>query len=106
MIKNYFLITVRNLMKNKLFILINLFGLSIAIACCIVSYFNYDFNASFDGNHLNAASVYRVGSVREFQNERTKYGYVPAGLGNAIKQNIPDVDAVVRYSPEGGNFRI
>lgn len=106
MIKNYFLITVRNLMKNKLFIFINLFGLSIAIACCIVSYFNFDFNASFDNHHLNAASVYRVGSIREFQNERTKYGYVPMGLGNAIKQNIPDVDAVVRYSPEGGNFRI
>jgi len=50
--------------------------------------------------------VYRVGSIREFQNERTKYGYVPIGLGNAVKQNIPDVDEVVRYSPEGANFRI
>jgi putative ABC transport system permease protein len=106
MIKNYFLITVRNLMKNKLFILINLFGLSIAIACCIVAYFNYNFNQSFDNNHVNAASVYRVGSVREFQNEKKKYGYVPMGLGNAVKQNIPEAEEVVRYSPAGANFRI
>ena len=28
------------------------------------------------------------------------------GLGNAVRQNIPDVDEVIRYSPDAGNFRI
>lgn len=106
MIKNYLLITLRNMMKNKLFIFINIFGMGIAISCCIIGYFNYDFNASFDHHHKNANTVYRVGSVREFQNELTEFGYVPIALGNVLKQNIPEIDEVIRYTPEGGNFRV
>jgi ABC-type antimicrobial peptide transport system permease subunit len=107
MLKNHLLITLRNLFKNKLYIFINVVGMGIAIACCIIAYFNYDHNASFDENQANAESIYRIGSVREFQNELTEYGYAPIGLGNAIRQNVKDVDEVVRYSPpEGSNFRI
>ena len=94
------------MMKNKVYIFINIFGMGTAIACCIIGYFNFDFNASFDENHKNAATIYRVGSVRKFQNEFTEYGFAPIALGNAIKQNVPDVNEVVRYAPEGGNFRI
>lgn len=106
MIKNYLLITLRSMSKSKLFLAINILGMAIAIACCIVGYFNYDFNVSFDSHHVNANTVYRVNSVREFQANQTTYGYVPIALGNAIRQNIADIDAVVRYSPGGGNFRI
>ncbi|MGC3947423.1 MAG: ABC transporter permease [Chryseolinea sp.] len=107
MIKNYLLITFRNLFKNKLYIFINVVGMAIAIACCIIAYFNFDHNASFDENHKSAKTIYRIGAVREFQNELTAYGYAPIGLGNAIRQNVRDVDEVVRYSPpEGCNFRI
>jgi hypothetical protein len=96
MIKNYLLITLRNLFKNKLYILINIFGMAIAIACCIIGYFNYEFNASFDEHHKNSASIYRIGSVREFQKELTPHGFAPVALGNTIKQNVKDVDEVVR----------
>lgn len=106
MLKNQLLITLRSMMKNKLYLFINIFGMAVAIACCIIGYFNYDFNASFDSQHKNAATIYRIGSVRIFQNESTEFGYVPVALGNAIKQNIPEVDEVVRYTPEGGNFRV
>lgn len=70
MIKNYILITFRSMMKNKLFIFINVIGLGISIASCIVAYFNYDFNRTFDSIHVNASTIYRVNSIREFQNER------------------------------------
>ena len=106
MIKNYLLITLRSMAKNKLFIIINVFGLAISVACCIVAYFNYDFNVSFDTNHINAATIYRINSVREFQNEQKSYGYVPVGLGNAIRQNVKDIKQQVRYSQAGVNFRI
>jgi putative ABC transport system permease protein len=99
MIKNYLLITLRHLAKNKLFITINVLGLAISIACCIVAFFNYDFNASFDSHHKNASTIYRINSIREFQNTETKFGFVPVGLGNAIIQNVSDVNAVVRVNP-------
>lgn len=106
MIKNYLLITIRSLLKNKLYIFINIIGMAIAIACCIVAYFNYDFNQSFDEYHVNKSTIYRVNSVREFQKDLTSYGIAPIALGNAIKHNISEVDEVVRYSPDQGNFRI
>lgn len=106
MLKNYFLITLRSMMKNKLYIFINIFGMAISIGCCIVAFFHYDFNNSFDNNHVNASSIYRVNTTREFQGESTTYGYVPMGLGNAISENIADVGKVVRYSPSGANFRV
>lgn len=106
MIKNFLLITLRSMMKNKLYLFINVIGMATSIACCIVGFFNYDFNAGFDQMHKNASIIYRISSVREFQNELTEFGHVPIALGNAIKKNVPEVDEVVRYSPDGGNFRI
>ena len=106
MIKNYFLITLRSLLKNKLFIFINIAGLSVAIACCIIGYFNFEFNQSFDKNHLNAASIYRVNSIREFHNELTSYGYAPIALRNAIRQNVSDVQQVAGLLLGGGSFRV
>ena len=106
MLKNYLLITFRSLLKNKVYIAINVIGLAVAIASCIVAYFNYDHNASFDNHHVNRETIYRVNSVREFQNQLTAYGYVPMPLGEMIRQNVGDVDAVTRYSPTGSNMRI
>jgi ABC-type antimicrobial peptide transport system permease subunit len=106
MFKNYLLITVRSLLKNKVFILINIFGMAIAIACCIVAYFNYDFNASFDSHHANAGKIYRISTYREYQNKLTKFGYVPMPLGDVVRQNVGDVGEVIRFSPSGMDIRI
>jgi putative ABC transport system permease protein len=97
---------IRNMMKNKLYLFINVFGMAISIACCIVAYYNWDFNQNFDGHHAQAESIYRVSSIREFQNDRTKFGIVPIPLGGMVKQNIPDVEEVVRYSTGYADVRI
>ena len=106
MIRNFLLITIRNLMKNKLFIIINVFGMGIAIACCIVAYFNWEFDARFDSHHVNRSSIYRVSSLREFEGQTTLYGHAPHPLGMTIKQNIPDVSKVVRYSGSYSDFKV
>lgn len=97
MIKNYLVVTLRSLAKNKLFIFINVFGMGIAIACCIVAYLNWNFSAGWDRSFQNAEHVYRVQFEREFQGSRERYGIVPIPLANYIRQNFPDVDKVVRY---------
>ena len=106
MFKNFLLITVRNLMKNKLFIFINVFGMAIAIACCIVAYFNWEFDARFDSHHKNRTSIYRISSIREFDGETTLYGHAPQPLGPTIKQNIQDVSKVVRLSWSYSDFKV
>lgn len=106
MIKNYLLITLRNLLKNKLFIFVNVFGIGVAIACCVVAYVNWDFAESWDQGQLNAAKIYRVQFWRDFQGNRERFGMAPMPLGNYIRQNISDVQKVVRYQSSYSDFRI
>jgi putative ABC transport system permease protein len=106
MIKNYLLITLRSLAKNKLFIFINVFGMGVAIACCIVAYLNWNFSASWDENFSDSKDVYRVQFVRDFQGKKEKYGMAPMPLGNYIKQNFKNVDEVVRFHTTYSDMRI
>jgi len=106
MIKNYLLITWRGMMKNKMFIFINVFGIAIAIACCIVAYLNWKYNEDWDKDHKNASIIYRVQFWHDFQGRLNRYGMTPNPVGNYIRQNFNDVDKVVRFIPAGSDFRI
>ena len=106
MFKNYLTITLRNLMKNKVFVLINVMGLGIALVCCIVAFLNWDYNAKFDACHTNAQNAYRVNFVRITNGYPINNGSSPTPLGNQIRTSIPQVDQVVHYYPIGGNFRV
>ncbi len=106
MIKNYFLITFRSLMKNKLFIFINVFGMGIAIACCIVAYLNWEFSSTWDFSQTNAEKIYRVQFWREFQGKRDRYGMAPLPLANYIKHNFKDVNKTVRFMTAYCDIRI
>lgn len=105
MIKNYFLITLRNMMKNNLFIIINVLGMGMAIACCIVGYFAYEHDAGFNSVHINGEKIYRVSAVRDFENNLTRFGIVPLPLRDVVKRNIKDVDKSARYLFSYSNFK-
>ena len=51
MLKSYLLVGLRNLLKNKSYVIINTFGLGIALACCITAYLIVAFNVEFDDFH-------------------------------------------------------
>jgi len=105
MIKNHLLITIRSMMKNKLFIFINVFGMGVAIACCIVGYFAYEYDSTFDGIHQNRERVYRVSSVREFENNTQRFGYAPFPLGEVVDKTFQDVEKSTRYLYSYSNFK-
>jgi len=106
MIKNYFLITFRSMTKNKAFIFINVFGMGIAVACAIVGYLAYEYDASFDSKHLKGESVYRISALRSFENSTTRVGYVPLPLGEIADKTLPDVAKSTRYAHSLSNFKI
>lgn len=106
MLKNYLAIAVRNLLKYKLFLFINVLGLGVAIACCIVAFLNIDFNENFDRQHFNARNIYRVQFWNDYEGTRNRYAVAPTPLGNIIKQNFADVTKVVRYTVSSADIRI
>jgi putative ABC transport system permease protein len=106
MLKNYLALALRNLLKYRLFLFINVLGLGVAIACCIVAFLNIDFNENFDRHHLNARNIYRVQFWNEYEGQRNRYAVVPTPLGNMVKQNFADVSKVVQYTVSSADIRI
>lgn len=93
-------------MKNKLFILINVVGMGVAIAQCMVGYFAWEYDNTFDAVHENRASVYRVSALRNFENKITRHGYVSLPLGEVVDKTFPDVDQSSRYVGSFSNFKL
>ncbi len=96
MLKNYILVAFRNLLKNKAFTIINILGLGIALAVCIVAYFNNMFNYDFDRTHTNFDKIYRVTSFRDMKGREQEYGLVPAVMGLNVKKDIPGIEKSAR----------
>jgi len=90
----------RNLLRNKSFSFINITGLTIGMASCIIIGL-YIFNElSFDRFHKNHAAIYRV---NKFINEKTgkaqQDGVTPGQLAPALPKEIPEVAAATRFRP-------
>ena len=100
MFKNYFKIALRLLWQNKLYVTINLLGLGFALACCMLSYVNYDYRASFDNNHLNTQDIYRINSVKNIGNASQPWGIVPVALGEYLSKDIEGRGRMARLFSE------
>ncbi|MFQ5675396.1 MAG: ABC transporter permease [bacterium] len=100
MFKNFMKIAFRNLVKNRLYAIINIVGLSVALACCIVAYVNYQFADGFDAFHENADKIYRINSIKMVNNRAQKWGITPMPLGPAIQKDFAGVERAVRITEE------
>ena len=106
MIKNYLVVTFRNLLKNKVFTIINIIGLGIALSVCIVAFFNNMFFYEFDRTHENFNKIYRVNSFRDMKGREQEYGIVPATLGLEIKKDIPAIERSARLMRSGSPVKV
>jgi len=105
MLKNYIKTAFRVLLKNKLYVVINIIGLSVAIACGIVAYLNFQFSQSFDSYHVNKDKIYRLNSYKIINNQREDWAITPLPLASALKENISGVEDYTRIRRGTGIFR-
>ena len=103
---NYLLVTFRNLLKNRVFTLINILGLGIALSVCIVAFFNHMFNYEFDRNNINFDKIYRVNSFRDMEGREQEYGIVPATMGLEVKKDIPGIEKAARLIHTGSPVKV
>lgn len=92
MIKNYFLVTLRNLRNNKLFSFINIAGLAIGLSACFLIWQYVRFESNYDTFHKNADRLFRV-PVKYTENSIIVSSLASnfAGVGNAMKSEFPEV---------------
>lgn len=101
MFQNFLKVTIRSLLKSKVFVFINIVGLGLALACCIIAFLNYDFAKTFDRQHANFDELYEV-SVKIDQNgAQVPFGFAPMPLGPSIKAEIPSIQRVSRFERAG-----
>ena len=105
MLKSFFTLTIRNLLKNKIFTIINIAGLGIALSICIVSFFNFMVNYEFNRTHKNFDTIYRINSFRDMQGREQEYGLVPASLELAIRKDIPGIEKSARIVRRTNNVK-
>jgi len=98
MLRNYFITTVRNLLKYKGFSFINIMGMTLGLAYCILIYLFISDELSFDRFHKNADSIYSV--INNDNHYKYVYKFVPIGLGPALKEYFPEIKYSVRITRE------
>jgi len=95
MLKNYFKTTLRSLLRNRLYSIINIVGLSVGITSCIVLTLYVQFELSYDKHIPNADRVYRMAIDLEANN--WAISYFPAG--RLLQDNFPEVESFTRFKP-------
>ncbi|KPK84222.1 MAG: hypothetical protein AMS27_10545 [Bacteroides sp. SM23_62_1] len=106
MLKNYLVVTFRNLSRNILYVLINIIGLGLALAVCIVAYLNNKYDADFDRWHENRKNIFKVEFILPIQERPQPYGITPMSLGPMVVNDISGVDKVVRVQMSGSPVKV
>src|SRR5471030_1602690 len=102
MIKNYIKTAFRSLTKNKGFTIINVLGLALGLATCLLIVFYVFDELSYDRYNVKADRIYRINNDIKFRGAANSYAVAPAPLADAMKSTLPEVEQVVRMRTRGG----
>lgn len=101
MIKNYLKIAFRNLYKNKLYSGLNIAGLAIGIACCILIMLYVQNELSYDRFHTKADRIYRVATHFEVKDRIMNFATTAHVQGSMFKADYPEVEDFVTFDDYG-----
>src|SRR5215211_6029972 len=102
MFKNYFKTAWRNISKNKVFSFINIAGLSVGMAACLLILQYVSFELSYDRFNKNAADIYRVYNDRYQNGKLIQHGTITySAIGKAMQDDYPEVINHTRVYPFG-----
>lgn len=100
-------IALRNLWKHKGYTTINIFGLSIGLASCILIFIFVRYQLSFDKDFKNADRIYRVVSTWDYQDGNDFYSQgVPRPLPAAMRNDFSQLEKVAAIQQSGGIIKV
>ncbi len=100
-------IALRNLWKYKGYTAINIFGLSIGLASCILIFIFVRYETSYDKDFANGDRIYRVVSSWKYAdgNDDSSQG-VPSPLAAAVRNDFSQLEKVVAIKQDGGIVKV
>ncbi|HMQ01209.1 MAG TPA: ABC transporter permease, partial [Cyclobacteriaceae bacterium] len=96
MFKNYLKIAFRNMMKQKFYAFINIFGLAIGVASCILIGIYVTHELSYDRFHKDSANIYRLTLYGRIAGQEINTFATSPPLGPGMLRTIPGVEAFTR----------
>ena len=94
MLKNYFHLALRNLRRNVSYTIINVLGLSVGIAVCMLIFMVVNFELSFDAFHEKKQRIFRVLTKFEGPDGTSFSSGVPVPVPAALRNDYPQLDKV------------
>ncbi|MDQ4139337.1 MAG: ABC transporter permease [Bacteroidota bacterium] len=101
MLKNYFKIAWRNLLRNKAYSAINIAGLATGISACILIFFYVKHELTYEQDFDKYDRIYRVVTDINLQGQQDKFARSPAPLAAAMQKDYPEIEKVARLLPIG-----
>lgn len=94
LLPNFLKVTLRNFSRNKGYTLINITGLAIGLACCILIFLYVRHELSYDRFHENSDRIYRVSSevIPPQTDELQRFPTVGWPVGRTLENNFPGVE--------------
>jgi len=100
MFRNYLKIAFRNLLRRKLYSLINVLGLALGMACCLLIILFIQDELSYDRFHEKAEQIYRVAKIEKRNEGVVNYPLVFPVVAPKLQQDFPEVLNAVRFDPQ------
>ena len=103
MLRNYLWVAARNLLKYRVFALINVIGLAVGVACCLILALYIHHEWVYDRHHPDAEKIYRI--IRESTDEagtQSFTNHTPGALNQALRGEVQGVQTSVRLMTRAG----
>jgi putative ABC transport system permease protein len=99
MLRNYLITAFRNVLRHKGYSAINIIGLAIGMACCLLFLLYYLEETSYDRYHADNDQVFRIAQVSQPWVDETSSALTTAPLAPLLKEKFPQVELVARAMP-------
>lgn len=102
MFRNYLKVALRNLWKSKTYAFINILGLAVGMAICLLVFLFVQHEESFDQWHNRADQVYRLNEVQQFgENSSQKVALSMPLMGETLQAEFPEIVNFTRFYNQG-----
>jgi putative ABC transport system permease protein len=99
MFSNYLLVAFRNLQRYKAYSFINVTGLAVGIACCLMIFLYVHDELSFDKYHADLNRIYRIAQKNQSPTNISASASICAPAAYAIKGHFPQIESMARVLP-------
>ena len=106
MFRNYLIVGIRNLLRHKGYSSINVLGLAIGIACCILILLYVQDELSYDRYHEKSDRIYRLAESATVAGRPIEAAVTPPPWAPVMAEEFPEIEQITRLKPPGSRWLI